>query len=599
MNSLVKRSQIRAQQNKRSPWYDFEQQALKLQDKQCIWYRTNPTETPITYTWTAAYENVNRYARFLLDNGVRPGEFVGNYLQNSPEHMFTLLGSWAIGSAPAWLNYNLGGEGLLHCLKVADCKVLLVDEDEGCQARIREVKDKIEELGMRIIVLNKETKAKIMTYSPQRLSNDYRNGVAADSPIFLFYTSGTTGYPKACPFPVGKAFVLGEPRLKSTGLKPGDVWYDCMPLYHGTGGTTALCCLITGVTLAIGRKFSVRNFWKDIHDSNANAFVYVGETARYLLATPPSPLDKDHKLKAMYGNGMRPDIWAKFQERFNIPTVNEFFNSTEGMLALLNVCRGPFHAAHVGHHGAIMRWRLRNILVPVAIDHEKGDAIWRDPKTGFAKRNSYEEGGEILVACQSEKDFPGYWKNPDATAKRFERDVLRKGDLFYRTGDALRRDKDGRWFFLDRLGDTFRWKSENVSTAQVAEVLGRFPGIVEANVYGVEVPGHDGKAGCAAIYIKPEDRAGFDYAGLLRHARKGLPRYAVPVFLRVIRNPTPMHNNKQNKTPLRKEGVDLKKIAEGDAGKEDVVYWTTPSAETYLPFSEKDWNALIGGKVRL
>ncbi|CAK4031589.1 very long-chain acyl- synthetase fatty acid transporter like [Lecanosticta acicola] len=598
-NRLMKLVQAKAQQNKQSLWYDFEQQALKLQDQPCIWYRTEPTEPPTIYTWTETYRTVNRFAHFLLENGVRPGDFIGTYLQNSPEHMHGLLGSWAIGSAPAWINYNLGGEGLLHCLKVAGCKVLLVDAEEGCQQRIQDVAEKIEELGMRVIVLDEETKARITACSPERLRDDYRGGVTGDFPAFLFYTSGTTGFPKACPLPTARALWFGEPRLRTTGLKPGDVWYDCMPLYHGTGGTTAICCMVTGVTLAIGRKFSVRNFWKDVQDSNANAFVYVGETARYLLAAPPSPLDKDHKLKAMYGNGMRPDVWLKFQERFGVPTVNEFFNSTEGMLTLLNNCRGPFHVAHVGHHGAILRWRLRNVLVPVAIDHEKGDAIWRDPQTGFAKRNSYEEGGEILVACQSEKAFCGYWNNPEATAKRFERDVLRKGDLYYRTGDALRRDTDGRWFFLDRLGDTFRWKSENVSTAQVAEVLGRFPGVVEANVYGVEVPGHDGKAGCAAIFIKAEERGNFDYSGLLAHARKGLPRYAVPVFLRVIRKPTPMHNNKQNKAPLRKEGVDPQKIAQGDAGREDVVYWTKPAANTYQSFSQSDWNALVAGKVRL
>lgn len=296
---------------------------------------------------------------------------------------------------------------------------------------------------------------------------------------------------------------------------------------------------------------------------------------------------------------MRPDVFSKFTERFNVPVVNEFFNSSEGMLSLLNVCRGPFHVGHVGHHGAIQRWRTRNLLIPVQIDHETGDRIWRDPQTGFARRNKYEEGGEIIVACQSQNDFVGYWNNPEATSKRFERDVFKKGDLYYRTGDSLRRDQDGRWFFMDRLGDTFRWKSENVSTAEVAEVLGHFPGLVEANVYGVEIPGHDGRAGCAAIYIRPEERASFDYAGLLMHARKGLPRYAVPLFLRVVESATPSHNNKQNKVGLRGEGVDLKKIAEGKAGRGDTILWLPPRAETYQPFLEKDWNSIVGGKVRL
>ena len=203
------------------------------------------------------------------------------------------------------------------------------------------------------------------------------------------------------------------------------------------------------------------------------------------------------------------------------------------------------------------------------------------------------------MKCESEKEFVGYWGNPEATAKRFERDVFTKGDLYYRTGDALRRDGDGRWFFMDRLGDTFRWKSENVSTAEVAEVLGRHPGVVEANVYGIEVPAHDGRAGCAAIYIRPEERDGFDFAALLAHARKGLPKYAVPAFLRMIRSPTPMHNNKQNKAPLRKEGVDPEKISQGEAGKEDVMLWVKPGGERYERFLESDWRDLVAGKARL
>lgn len=412
---------------------------------------------------------------------------------------------------------------------------------------------------------------------------------------------GTTGLPKACALQTQRSYVLGFPRLRSTGLKPGDVWYDCMPMYHGTGCTVAVGCMITGLTLAIGQKFSVRNFWRDIHDSGAHAFAYVGESARYLLAAPPSSLDKGHNLRAMFGNGLRPDIWAHFQERFDVPVVNEFFNSTEGMLSLLNVCRGPFHIGSVGHHGAILRSRYHNVFIPVEIDYESGDRIWRDPKTGFARRKSYAEGGEIIVACNSESDFGGYWGNPEATESRFERNVFRKGDLYYRTGDALRRDQDGRWYFLDRLGDSFRWKAENVSTAQVAEVLGRFPGIVEANVYGVELPNHDGRAGCAAVFIRQEERVNFDYAGLLAHARKGLPRYAVPVFLRIIEQDTPqgMHNNKQNKVPLRKEGVDPSKIADGIAGRNDNIVWSQPGVDRYVPFGQHHWDSLTNGKLRL
>ncbi|KAF2479743.1 hypothetical protein BDY17DRAFT_327680 [Neohortaea acidophila] len=600
MTKLVQKS---AQQNRMSLWYPFEQQVHELQDEQCLWYRSQPSDPAVTYSWTETYDQCCRYAQFLLQNGVQPGDLISTYLINSPESMFTLVGSWGIGSAPAMINYNLSGDALIHSLNVAQAKLLLVDDDEACRKRIEDVQSRIEnDLGMKIVVLDAATKAAISALAPTRPANEYRESITGAFPLFLFYTSGSTGLPKACAMPTAAGLTLGEPRRRSMGLKSGkggDVWYDCMPLYHGTGCTVAVGCLITGIKLAIGRRFSVRSFWHDIHDSQAAAFVYVGETARYLLAAPPSLLDKTHKVRVVYGNGMRPDIWRKFMDRFDIACVNEFFNSTEGMLSLLNVCVSPFYDSAVGHHGAILRYANRNYIVPVRIDYEKGDEIWRDPQTGFAKRAPYEEGGEILIACASQGDFVGYYNNPDATNKRFVRDVFRKGDLYYRTGDALRRDADGRWFFMDRLGDTFRWKSENVSTAEVAEVLGRFPNVVETNVYGVEIPNHDGRAGCAAIYIPHEQRRSFDWRALLQHAQKGLPKYAVPVFVRLVQRPSPMHNNKQNKVPFRKEGVDLKSVAEGEAGRDDAMMWLPPGGDRYVPFQQKDWEAVSAGKARL
>ena len=277
----------------------------------------------------------------------------------------------------------------------------------------------------------------------------------------------------------------------------------------------AVAMMMSGTTLCIGKRFSTSKFWREVHDSRATWITYVGETARYLLAAPPSPLDKDHQVRCMYGNGLRPDVWFKFRERFNVPEVTEFFSSSEGVLNLINYSRGDYLATCVGSHGAILRFLYRNIFVPVLVDEASG-AIARDPKTGFAYRQPYDKGGEIIVQVPDTKAFAGYYNNPEATMKKFERDVFKKGDLWYRSGDALRRTDDGKWLFLDRLGDTFRWKGENVSTAEVAEVLGKYPGVVEANVYGVQLPSHDGRAGCAAVYIDPSINHRFDFAGLLK-----------------------------------------------------------------------------------
>jgi acyl-CoA synthetase (AMP-forming)/AMP-acid ligase II len=555
----------------------------------------------------------------MLQSGVQTGELMAMYMMNRPEFLFVHLGSWAIGSAPAWINYNLAGDALVHCLKVAGAKVLLVDEDADCRKRIEDVRDRLEgELGMTIKILGQELKGEIARMEPIRPGDEMRKDAKGKFPLFLFYTSGTTGHPKACPFETQRAVGLTG-RVGAMGLKPGpngDRWYVCMPLYHGTGGTTALVCMVTGITCCIGTKFSTSRFWTDVRDSNSTAIVYVGETARYLINSPPSELDRKHKVRAMFGNGLRPDVWHRFVDRFGIEVVGEFFNSTEGVMQLFNGSRGPFTATSVGHQGLIDRWRTHNLYVPVECDLVTGDLV-RDPKTGFCKRKSYAEGSEILVAMPSEEAFVGYYNNPAATQSRFERNVFKKGDLWYRTGDALRRDPDGRWFFMDRLGDTFRWKSENVSTAEVAEALGSFPGIQEANVYGVTVPGHDGRAGCAAIYIDPAHANSFDFSALLAHAQSKLPKYAVPVFLRIQKKQTTMHNNKQNKVPLRNDGIDLRKIVErtdkeaAEAAEEkgaveivyDTLYWH-PAAlgvkgegdKGYVVFTMEDWDRLRGSE---
>lgn len=538
------------------------------------------------------------------------------YLTNSPDFVFTLLGIWGIGCGAPFINYNLAGDALVHCLSVSKSKLLIVDGDADCRARIDEVRPRIEqELGMKIITLDTPTKQIIKQTIDSRPPDSLRKALRMDFPGFLLYTSGSTGLPKAVAFPMLRGQYLGERWLAAISLRGGphgSRLYDCMPLYHGTGGVSAISCLLGGATLCVGKKFSTSNFWREVRESGAEAFIYVGETARYLLAAPPSPLDKQHKVKVMYGNGMRPDVWARFQERFGIDGVCEFFNSSEGQLSLLNVCRGPFLRNAVGHHGALFRRRMKDLYVPVEIDHETGDLV-RDATTGLGRRQPYEEGGEILVRLENEAGWSGYFGNPDATSKKFVRNVLRKGDLYYRSGDALRRDVDGRWYFMDRLGDTYRWKSENVSTAEVAAVLGRFPGIDEAIVYGVQVPGYDGRAGCAALVLSSSATVSPQFfSELVAFCKDNMPRYAVPVFLRILMQQRSMHNNKQEKAPLKKDEIDLDAIygsgADVDearrAGKDTVLYWpgglaksakATNDGETYIYFTRADAEALKAG----
>ncbi|KAE8149176.1 hypothetical protein BDV25DRAFT_6304 [Aspergillus avenaceus] len=588
-----------AAQKKGNIWFPFQESATRYPDMVCIWTRER------SYTYRETLASAGQYAQFFISRGVKKGELVAFYLQNRAEYLFAWLGLWSIGCAPAAINYNLAGDALLHCLKISGAKLLLVDDDAECLARIDESRAAIEgDLGMETVTIDAtfstETLPKVSTAIPEKGRLAYN--VPGEFPALLLYTSGTTGMPKGCAMTMSRLYLTIQFRGTTMGDQSGpggDRWYSCMPLYHGTASVAMIACLSTGVGIALGKKFSVRQFWNDIRDSESTLFVYVGEAARYLLAAPPSPEDRQHRVRCMYGNGLRPDVWEKFRDRFGVPEVGEFFNSTEGIFALFNYNKGPFTAGSVGHHGLITRLLMHNVFIPVAIDPTTGD-VHRDPKTGFAVRSPYEVGGEMIVRVPNEEAFQGYWRNKDATSKKFLRDVFRKGDLYYRSGDALRRQSDGRWYFLDRLGDTFRWKSENVATAEVAEVLGQYPGVVEANVYGVLIPHHEGRAGCAALQISPDARGSFDFTGLARFARARLPKYAVPVFLRVVQNSTHIHNHKQNKVPLRDEGVDPEKIGtKAEEGKDDRFYWLPPGEESYIEFNRGHWDGLQSGQARL
>ena len=578
-------------QDRISPWYILEETCKRQPNDRAIWTRER------SWTWSEVHDYTVQLAQWMLDEGIRPGDLVAMYLYNSAEFLMIMFATLCIGAGPAMINYNLEGKALMHCLDVCNSKLFIVDEDADCQRRISGSREEIEGAGAKIVTLDAALQKKITSRPVVVPGDELRNGMTGEWPYALIYTSGTTGLPKGCPFLTSRMHLAGVHLEPPFGSKKGvDCWYVPMPLYHGTGLITASASLMSGVGLAIAPKFSVSNFWPDVYDSRSTLFIYVGETARYLLAAPLHPLERKHRLRCIYGNGLRPDVWQKFQERFNIPQVAEFFNSSEGVFGLVVWAKGPYLRACVGHHGGVFRALLRNTYVPVEFDYETGD-IYRDPRTGFAKRVPYEEGGEILVAVPSKEAFGGYWRNPDATNKRFAADVFKKGDLYYRAGDALRRTPDGHWYFLDRLGDTFRWKSENVSTAEVSLALGRHPSISEANVYGVSVPGHEGRAGCAAVVLNSPNP---DYADIVQYARSNLPRYAVPVFLRVVQRSSHIHNHKQNKVGLRKEGVDPDKLGtEEKEGVDDVFLWLRPGAESYESFTREEWDRLSKGEVRL
>lgn len=376
-----------------------------------------------------------------------------------------------------------------------------------------------------------------------------------------------------------------------------------MPLYHSSAALLSLCATVfAGTTQAIGRKFSTKLFWQDVRAHKATMIQYVGETLRYLLAAPPQldpltgeNLDRKHHVELAFGNGLRPDIWDKFKDRFGVGTIVEFYAATEAPHATWNVSKNSLTAGAIGRTGWLYHLVLGNTTALVDVDWET-ELPRKNPKTGFCIKVKSGEPGEMLFRLPAEDigtRFQGYYNNPNATNSKILRDVFSKGDAWFRTGDVIRWDSDGRVYFSDRIGDTFRWKSENVSTAEVSHAVGLHPAVSEANVYGVELPHHDGRAGCVAISFGsvPDTDT---LRSLAAHVRQTLPRYAQPLFLRLVtdigNNAQTTGTNKQQKHNLRVSGV--RPVAGGDE-----LFWLKD--DSYVPFGEKEWKELDAGRVKL
>lgn len=323
---------------------------------------------------------------------------------------------------------------------------------------------------------------------------------------------------------------------------------------------------------------------------------YVGETLRYLLSAPPQKdpitgenLDRKHDVRIAFGNGLRPDVWNRFKDRFGVETIAEFYGATEAPSASWNFSSNDFSRGAIGRNGPIAGFVLNTQTALVEVDWAT-EAPSRSGPNNFCKQVPRGEPGELLQKIDPadvEYKYQGYLNSKKASESKIMRDVLVKGDAYFRTGDVIRWDKEGRWFFIDRIGDTFRWKSENVSTAEVSEALGSHPAIHEANIYGVEVPHHDGRAGCAAVVFEREVDQGL-LDGVAAHALKSLPRFAVPIFIRVMKHMGRTGTNKQQKHLLRAQGVEPG---------EDRVYWL--QGGTYVEMGDREREELKAGRARL
>jgi fatty-acyl-CoA synthase len=422
--------------------------------------------------------------------------------------------------------------------------------------------------------------------SSKRLSAPERRAVTIADRALLIYTSGTTGLPKAASVSHQRLlqWSFWFAGLMNTG--PGDRMYDCLPLYHSVGGVVATgSVLVRGGSVVIREKFSAQHFWDDIAAWDCTLVQYIGELARYLLNAPHRPRERAHRIRLCCGNGLQADVWEKFQARFKIPRILEFYAATEGNVSLYNV------EGKVGAIGRIPPFLTHRFpLALVKFDAAAG-APARDPESGFCIPCAAEEAGESLGRIRDGSahpggEFEGYTSTADTQGKIL-RDVFARGDAWYRTGDLMRRDAGGFFYFVDRVGDTFRWKGENVATAEVTAAIAAFPGIAEANVYGVRAPGSEGAAGMAAIVLD----GALDWPEFRAHLTRRLPPYARPLFVRIVKELPVTSTFKHLKNDLKREGYDP---ALGDA-----VYFDDPKRQAFVPLSRALYQRIQVGKVRL
>ncbi len=480
-----------------------------------------------TVTYGAYADEVNRLAVVLRRAGVAAGMPVAILCQNSPLFLAALGAVAKLGAIGALLNTHVTGAGLTHVLRVSGATAGICDahavpalaEVAGTHP-VRFAADVAPgtPLPVHAVALGDVLPAT----APEPDIPDVRGG-----DVFLYvYTSGTTGYPKPAIVRHLKFTMGGVSLSQMLGVEPGETIYAPLPLYHGESLFVGFSpAFRVGGAFASRRQFSAAAFLDDVRRHEAVAFVYVGELCRYLLRQPATPHDRDHKLRVAAGAGLRPDIWVAFQERFGIARIFEMYGATEGNIALQNF------DGKVGSVGKPHPF-LEDQVALVRYDHGRAD-IARDAG-GRAIACAADEPGELLGKVSGHTgamEYDGY-TDREATARKLVHDVVEPGDAWFRTGDLLRRDAEGYFYFVDRIGDTFRWKGENVATQEVADVLNGAPGVGETTVYGVEVPGEDGRAGMAAVVLA--DGAAFEPAAFYAHGDRHLPRYALPAFVRLV-----------------------------------------------------------------
>lgn len=512
-----------------------------------------------------ANEIVNRYAAVLAAKGVGHGDVVGIMMRNSPEPILLMLAAVKCGAISGMLNYHQRDEVLKHSIGLLSATVMVAETD---------FVEPITESGADTDGLMTLDELKQLAETAPTTNPATTSAVLAKDKAFYIFTSGTTGMPKASVM-THYRWLRALAGFGGLGMRlnSNDTLYCCLPLYHNNALTVALSSVLnSGATLAIGKSFSASKFWDDVIRYDATAFVYIGEICAYLLNQPEKPTDRKHRVRVICGNGLRPAIWDDFTKRFGIERVCEFYSASESNTAFVNffnldkttgICPSP--------------------IAFVEYD-ESGDPVRDD--NGRVKKVKKGEPGLLLSKVSNFQPFDGYTDKKESE-KKLVRDAFKEGDVWFNTGDLMRSQGFGHAAFTDRLGDTFRWKGENVATTEVEAAVSTDPQVEEATVFGVEVPDTGGRAGMVAIQLK--DGKEFDGKALAKAAFEKLPGYAVPLFVRIVEELAHTSTFKSQKGDLRKEGYGGSS-GEGDDDDvkvEDPIYVLSGREEGYVEFYEE------------
>uniref|UniRef100_A0A672JFZ4 long-chain-fatty-acid--CoA ligase n=1 Tax=Salarias fasciatus TaxID=181472 RepID=A0A672JFZ4_SALFA len=529
------------------------------------------------YSYGEVDKQSNKVARALqAEVRLQEGDSVALFLANEPSFVWTWLGLAKLGCPAALLNFNIRSKSLLHCLSCCGAKVLLTCPGKTRDA-VEEILPTLKEQGIRVFILSDSCSVpdivplsvKISQASNEPLSPALRSNVNIRTTAVYIYTSGTTGFPKAAIITHGRLWGASF-SLFTCGVSAEDIIYVNLPLYHLAGFVVGtIGAMGRGITVILKRRFSASQFWDDCRKYNVTVVQYIGETLRFLCNTPKN----NHKVRIAIGNGLRSDVWSEFLNRFGDIKVREVYAATEANIVFIN---------YTSKIGAVGR---RNILITgyVCVISE-----------GVSSRDQHNiskcETGLLVSKITQRSPFSGYAGNKQQTEKKLLRDVLKKGDLYFNTGDLLRFDEENFVYFQDRVGDTFRWKGENVATSEVADILTMAHCVLEANVYGVKVEGHEGRIGMAAITLKEGED--FDCSDTYKQVSNHLPAYARPRFIRIQPCLEFTGTFKMKKAKLVEEGFNPAHI-------EDQLYFLDTDKRTYVALTEEIYRAISSREIKL